>query len=138
MLQFEPNMRVGIDVLDDQHKSLIGALNRLMDALWDGKGREEVCNSIKFLLDYTATHFADEEEWMERYRFPELEGHRLIHRQFVERVQGFAKACSEGNITSDLAISTFYDTWDWLKDHILKTDKRYGKFITERMGLSQK
>lgn len=138
MLQFEPNMRVGIDVLDDQHKSLIGALNRLMDALWDGKGREEVCNSIKFLLDYTATHFADEEEWMERYGFPELEGHRLLHRQFVERVHGLAKACLEGNITSDLAISTFYDTWDWLKDHILKTDKRYGKFITERMGLSQK
>jgi len=138
MLQFEPNMRVGIDVLDNQHKSLIEALNRLMDALWDGKGREEVCNSIKFLLDYTVTHFSDEEEWMERYRFPELEGHKLIHRQFVERVQGLAKACSEGTITSDLAISTFYDTWDWLKDHILKTDKRYGKFITERMGLSQK
>ncbi len=135
MLKFEPNMRVGIDVLDDQHKTLIDALNRLMDALWDGKGKEEVCNSIKFLIEYTIMHFAEEEAWMERYRFPELEGHILLHRQFVERVQGLAKACSEGRATSDLAITTFYDIWDWLKFHILNTDKRYGKFITERMGL---
>lgn len=135
MLKFEPSMRVGIDVLDNQHKSLIDALNRLMDALWDGKGKEEVCNSIKFLHEYTVTHFADEEEWMERYNFPELEAHKLIHRQFVDRVNSFAKSCLEGTITSDLAISTFYDTWDWLKAHILKTDMRYGKFITERMRL---
>lgn len=138
MLKFEPNMSVGIDILDDQHKTLIAALNRLMDALWDGKGKEEVCNSIKFLMDYTVTHFADEEEWMERYDFPELDGHRLLHRQFADRVQALAKSCSDGKITSDLAITTFYDTWDWLKAHILKMDKRYGKFITERMGLPKK
>lgn len=138
MLKFEPNMSVGIDVLDNQHKSLIDALNRLMDALWDGKGKEEVCNSIKFLIEYTVTHFNDEEDWMRRYNFSELEGHKLIHQQFVRRVQELGKACIEDKIASDLAISTFYDTWDWLKNHILNTDMRYGKFITERMSLPQK
>jgi len=127
-IQWREEFSVNHEIIDEQHKALVNTLADLLDAMWVGKGRDELNKVIDFLIDYVEEHFQTEELYMAEINYPALGPHMDIHKRFVKNVSDFSDELKKGNITSDTAINVFFDTWDWLKKHILKEDKMYCEY----------
>ena len=86
-IQWTPNLSVGVEHIDDQHKF---GLKRLMDYLKlekREKAKEYINTMIDFLDEYTKQHFKDEEAYMEEIAYPELEAQKRAHASFIKDLQ---------------------------------------------------
>lgn len=59
--EFTKNLETGNAMIDREHRELIQAVNRLLDACSEGKGRAFMDETIKFLNNYVNQHFSHEE-----------------------------------------------------------------------------
>ena len=50
-MQWNENLAVGVDVIDNQHKGIISRINSLLNAMSQGKGRDEIGKVLTFLAD---------------------------------------------------------------------------------------
>ncbi len=125
---WNPSLVVGVDRIDNQHKSLIDHANKLFEAGMNGKSREVISDLLKFLDDYTKTHFRDEEVYMTSIRYPELETQKRYHAAFVKSLANLKSEYekSGGNLT--VIINANKLVVDWLTQHISVEDKKIGKF----------
>ncbi len=122
IIQWTPQMTTGMPDLDKQHQEIIRRINELHELMQQGRGKTELSNLLKYLLDYTADHFAKEEACMAKYGCPAAAGNMQAHRRFVEKVQHFQERLEREGASSELVISLRQDLADWLSSHICKTD----------------
>jgi hemerythrin-like metal-binding protein len=119
---------VGIAEIDDQHRRLFGLINRLYDKTMQGHSDETLDATLKELVDYTQTHFSDEEKRMQAAGYPDLQSHCQEHTRLVREVNDFiAKTRNENRHAIANQLITFL--FDWLTGHILETDKRYTPYL---------
>lgn len=131
-------LSVGIEKIDKQHQELFNRINRLVDAIKQHRCKEEIDNTIKFLDDYAREHFADEEKYMKESSYQELLAHRSHHARYLENLAELKKEAGLPRIQGgsyDLSVMTNQIVVDWIVDHIMKLDKKFGAFIkTGRRG----
>lgn len=132
-LKWEDRYIVGIKSIDDQHKKLIQMMIDLWDAIESGKGRSVISQVLQDLLDYTRTHFVDEEKLMIQNNFPDYDQHKADHDRFVNEVMNAAKDYVEKRAVPTQKILTFLA--HWLIEHIMGYDKNLSAFLKEK-GLS--
>ncbi|MEA4894480.1 MAG: hemerythrin family protein [Oscillospiraceae bacterium] len=77
------DLETGHLLIDNEHKELVKAADALVTACASGKGRQELTGAMAFLSNYTKTHFAHEEEFMAKYKYPDLISHRNWHQAYV-------------------------------------------------------
>lgn len=115
--------------IDAQHKRLF----ELINAIWQATVRRAELAETLLLLDelenYTAIHFAAEEELMRLAAYPGFELHRREHQRFIARVQQEKDSIARGKTGLSLDLLRFLK--DWLVKHILGTDKKYGDFYKQ-------
>ena len=77
---------------------------------------------------YTKKHFADEESYMQRIRYPQYEEQRAAHAAFIAQLQKLRSdyAASGGNILVILNANQM--VVEWLTKHISTMDKKIGVF----------
>jgi len=121
---------VGVHMFDNQHKRLVELINDLHDAMRAAKGREVLGDILKGLLDYTRMHFADEERQMTTFSYPDYAAHRVEHEKLVARVVELKAKHDSGDNTITIEVMNFLK--DWLINHILVTDKKYGQFFKDK------
>jgi hemerythrin len=118
----------GIGEVDEQHRSLFGALNQLADSFREGRARDQVKASLDFLVGYTQEHFQTEERYMRELGYPRLAEHMGQHASLMEQVRDLQMAFEEGqSVVMDLAIFLA----DWLQHHIHESDLAYVRFMKE-------
>jgi hemerythrin len=128
LIDWNPNLSVGVDEMDRQHQKLVGLINQFHDALKAGKGDEIAKGILVQLAQYTQTHFAAEEQLMARHGYPEFHAHKKLHAELIAQVSQMVEKIKAGKMVSPVSIASFLK--DWLTKHILGTDKLYGQFIT--------
>ncbi|HMK33855.1 MAG TPA: bacteriohemerythrin [Desulfomonilaceae bacterium] len=128
-IQWSDDLAVGYTMIDEQHKALFKAVNDLSDAMWDGKGREEVARIVAFLGDYVIEHFGAEEKLMAKHDYPQYEQHRRQHIAFLQDFSSFKTRFDAGDVTTELVIKILDQTCDWLRVHIKQVDKALGSFL---------
>jgi len=128
LIEWSPNLSVGVDDMDQQHRKLISLVNQFHDALKAGKGDDASKGILIQLVQYTHTHFAAEEQLQARYGYPELAAHNKLHAELIAQVNQMVEKIKAGKMVSAVTIANFLK--DWLTQHILGTDKLYGQFIT--------
>lgn len=114
---------VKVAMCDQQHKKLFEIINELADAMRSGKGNEVVGRTVGELLEYTRTHFSQEEALMQKANYPELQSHQEMHRKFVAQIESFIQQAKEGKVTNSIQVLNMMR--DWLVNHIQKVDKQY-------------
>ena len=124
---------VGVRELDSQHKVLVDLLNELFDAMQAGKTNDILGKIIKKLVDYTKTHFATEERYMQQYSYPDLASQKKEHEAFTAKVLAFQEQFDSGRMALSVSVTSFLK--DWLVQHISGSDKKYGPFFNSK-GLS--
>jgi hemerythrin-like metal-binding protein len=125
-------LAIGVENIDEQHRQLFIALNSLIDAIEMGKGAEELKKALDFLVNYTATHFADEEEIQKQCGFPDFENHRLIHEAFKSGVIQMAGQLDKLGSSADTIKEVRNKVGEWLINHIKFQDSKIGAFIKSK------
>lgn len=119
--------RVNVKAFDAEHEQLFALVGGLHGAMMQGQGRKVLEQLLSELIVYTANHFAAEERMMTLHSFPELAPHRSEHTKLTEQVLAFQKDFNAGNAPMTIEVMDFLQ--NWLTDHILVTDKKYGAFF---------
>ena len=84
---------------------------------------DRILDLIDELKEYTVYHFADEEKVMRLYEYPDLENHKKIHEEFIEKIENV----NLNRIDDDQqkAIIKLLDfVYVWIESHILVQDLR--------------
>lgn len=118
---------VKVNLCDTQHQRLFAIMNELADAMRSGKGSTVVTRTVGELLQYTRTHFQQEEALLRRSNFPQLGAHQEMHRRFVADVELLDRQTREGHTANSVAVLNLLR--DWLVNHIQKMDKAYSAHL---------
>jgi len=121
---------VKIGILDAQHKKLIGILNDLNQAMVDGHGKDKLGSILSELVTYTKSHFATEEKLMQSHKYPDYHVHKGEHERLAGTVLEFQRKFLANEIGLTIELLAFLK--DWLTQHILGSDKRYGPFLNSK------
>lgn len=127
LLSWKNEYSVNIREIDEQHKKLVEMINELHDAMVAQKAKEVLGGVLTKLINYTASHFANEERLMKTHGYPEFAEHKEKHEKMTAKVLALQKDWQAGKINLSLDVSSFLS--DWLNKHILGTDKKYSAFL---------
>ncbi len=127
-IEWSSNLSTGVDWQDRHHKELFKRINRLLDAMSSGYGKEEVRDLFKFLDEYFVVHFEAEERAMNKYGYPGTIAHLAEHTAFIDQIAMLRKDFESGASTG-LVIKVQRQVVDWLINHIGDLDKKLGSFI---------
>jgi hemerythrin-like metal-binding protein len=114
---------IGVKHVDAQHQNLVALVNKLHQAMGEGKGKDVLEEILESLVSYTKEHFRDEERMMEQNGYPDLIEHKRLHAALTKKVLDFQKEFKAGGTVMSIDIMQFLSTW--LKGHILVTDAKY-------------
>lgn len=113
--------------IDVQHKTLFTMVNELDHAMQHGKGKQLLGKLLSDLVHYTKSHFETEERFMREHGYPGYDEHKEKHDKMTRKVLDVQKEFESGNAHLTLGVMAFLQ--NWLTEHILKTDLRFGQFL---------
>ena len=82
------------------------------------------------LVDYTYYHFAQEEEFLLTYEYPDYMPHKEEHEQFKKHLTQLMEQYEDDTFVWSLPVLIFLK--DWISLHVLNTDKQYGSYLNEK------
>ena len=82
------DLETGNALIDSEHRQLFKAVNDLLDACSQGKGRSQVESTLDFLVSYVAKHFGDEEKLQVQTSYPGYAAHRQFHEWYKGELAG--------------------------------------------------
>jgi hemerythrin len=125
-LVWNPDLLLGNTQIDDQHRRIFQILDKLITAIAERKGHEEVGGVLTAASVFVAAHFQMEEALMLQYQYPDLAVHRKSHEalrlQVEYLVDQFHKTGPE-----PLELAKFME-W-WLQDHIERQDRPMAHYL---------
>jgi len=128
-IEWNDNLSVGIESIDKQHIKLINLINNLYDAMSEGKGSQIIELILKEMIDYTDYHFNYEEKLFDKCNYQNTKEHILEHEKFKDQVSDFYVKFQSGNKYFSINLVNFLT--DWLKNHIMISDKKYAPYIND-------
>ena len=123
MIKWNNKYSVGISRIDEEHKKLIGILNKAIFAKEHGNNPEEIKEVLSEMVEYYHKHFTTEEAYMIKFNFPEYQFHKNEHLDFTNKtIATFNKVIKDDG---DVANEILEFLKQWLVNHIQSIDKKY-------------
>ena len=119
----------GNEMIDSQHRQLFKAINDFQDACSSGQGKDRVSATMKFLVDYTAKHFGDEERLQQQSNYPDQPNHKKLHEEFKSLVADLAKQQQNEKSTIMVLTKLSNSLGNWFVNHIMREDKRIAAHV---------
>ena len=127
---WKDDMSVGIKVIDEDHKKLIGLINDLQRAVCYHMGESYERKALKELVDYTKYHFEREEGLMQSNEYPDFDAHKKEHEVMIANVGKYLAAYDKDRGLTIDKLCDFLKSW--LVNHIRGTDQKYVPHLHER------
>ena len=128
---WKPAYSVHVAAIDAQHRKLIRLLDELQRALQAGQAFTITDRIFRELVAYTDYHFKMEERLMQQHEYPGMAEHKFEHEVLTRRVLLFKQSYDQGKVAL-IPMSLLLFLQDWLRQHILETDKKYGEFLNAK------
>lgn len=134
-MEWTENLAVGIATIDAQHKELITRINNLLQAIKEHRCKSEIDGTLKFLDDYAVFHFREEERRMQETGYNGLEEHKQHHAIYLKNIAELKEQAALPRISGvsyELSVTANQIIVDWIVDHIMKIDKKFGEYVKGR------
>lgn len=131
-IEWTDKFSIGVKLFDEHHKYLIDIINDLLHALDKGpkeKERKIIKETLAKLDEYMNFHCQKEEEVLMESKYPFLEEHANSHNDLKNRMLDLSSRLKENSVTIPLVVALLKD---WVVDHILKHDKRFGSYLNSK------
>lgn len=120
-------LATGIASIDEQHRWLVDATNRLHAEITKPTPDRAVLGEIlEGLVDYTMNHFVLEEELFQRFGYQENDAHKAEHDAFTAQAMQLLMKFEAGE---SVGVPVLDFLKEWLLHHILKVDRAYVPFL---------
>lgn len=132
-LEWNDKFCIGINEIDEQHKTFLDMLNKAMEAYRKGLDTGKVYKDIELhaellaLRNYAFTHFSTEEAGMIKYNYSDFITHKKQHDSFIKELFSLEDSLAENRNMTLKSIICF--SWNWFKNHIVESDMKFGEFI---------
>ena len=130
--KWRDSLETGNMSIDSQHKELIQAANDLLEACSEGKGRDKIQSTSKFLLDYTKKHFGDEERLQMKSNYPDYPNHKKLHEFFVSEVKQLVSDLESQGPSVAMVGKVNILISGWFFNHISKEDTKVAAHIKQQ------
>jgi hemerythrin len=117
----------GIAKIDYQHETLTDLLNALNEAHRAGKPRDVLLFRLDQLIESVHAHFTDEEALMQEKGYPDFDLHKAEHDFLLAQVLNFREEFAADKVGFSESMMDYLR--DWLRDHILISDRRMARFL---------
>ncbi|MBI2416695.1 MAG: hemerythrin family protein [Ignavibacteriales bacterium] len=126
LIPWRKEFEIGINAIDEQHKVLVGFINKLAEAKNVNDQSLLFKETLFGLVEYTKVHFATEEGIMAQMRYPKLAEHKAQHQILIKQVINIIQNVAENHnfINDDLMLFLR----NWLVHHVLGHDKLVGEY----------
>jgi hemerythrin len=131
-MQWKDEFKIGIPVIDAQHKQLFLYNKEFNDALTNGLRKATIDTILTQLGLYIARHFAMEEQYMEETSYPDLPLQLETHRHFTKRLAEIQTEFKHKGLNPTIAHTIQNELNLWIKDHILGLDQAFGSYYKKQ------
>ena len=97
LIKWDDKYSVGISMIDEEHKKLIGILNKAIFVKGQNDNPEEIREVLREMTSYAHTHFATEENYMKKFNYTEYQAHKKEHRDFSIEIIAYQDKLIEGD-----------------------------------------
>jgi hemerythrin len=130
MFEWKPEYSVQIPKIDAQHQRLFSLAAELQLARAQGKGKDTLEESLARLVDYTKSHFSEEEQFMRHFGYPGADAHQREHASLTAQVVDFQERFTRREVGLTLDLMQFLK--NWLERHIKVSDQKYAAHIRDK------
>ena len=131
---FTKDLETGNALIDQEHKELINAINKLLDACSVGKGRDTLKETAEFLYKYTDKHFSDEEKLQLSSHYPDYANHKKYHEEFKKVVRDIVNQLNTEGATVVLVGKVNSSIAGWLINHIKREDVKVAAHVKSKQA----
>lgn len=124
------DLETGNIIIDKEHRELLNAVNDLLEACGEGKGRDHMKKTINFLNNYVDRHFANEEKLQQKSEYPAMAGHKAFHEKYKQTLRDITSEISTEKPTV-AELSKLNVHIGLLITHIRTEDKKLGAFLNK-------
>lgn len=132
LFTWKPEYSVHEAALDSDHQKLFAILNSVYENVMSSTELDSVLPKVDELSKCTNCHFATEEQYMRKLKFPGIDGHIAKHREFTQTIETLRSRYNDNNL--EVARELIIVLGEWLLRHVLKEDKKYLEFSNSASG----
>jgi len=134
-MMWKEKYKIGIPLIDEQHKELFDRVEKFLTALrkdrdWQEK-LPEIKKTLSFMQNYVVVHFDAEEAYQKKIGYPDLQQHRLIHKEFTDYVMQCARDFKKEGYPEQSVQQFAGKLLAWLINHVVATDLKMGSYVKE-------
>ncbi|MDO9042168.1 MAG: bacteriohemerythrin [Desulfocapsaceae bacterium] len=130
-MQWKDEFKIGIPVIDAQHKQLFLCESDLSEALAKGLRPSAIDNLLTQLGFYVTRHFAMEEQYMKTSSYPGLHEQLEAHHYFTNRFAEIQKEFTQNGLNPNVVHAIQDELRLWIKTHVLGLDLTFGAYYKE-------
>jgi len=130
-MQWKDDFKMGISVIDAQHKQLFLCHNQLNEALSTGLKPSMIDTFLTQLGFYVARHFSVEEQYMAASAYPGLARQVEAHRYFTNRFAEIQEIFKQKGLSPVVVHAIQDEMSHWIENHVLGLDQEFGMYYRE-------
>ena len=130
LVSWSDTFLVGNESIDTQHKELVKMTNEFYAGVQMGGVMAKVyfMKTIQGAVQYVKTHFATEEEIMQKVGYPFFEEHKKQHEDFVDEVAQQVQVLEKEDNPNPARFVKYLMTW--ILNHMAESDKKFMPYIS--------
>lgn len=127
--EFDDTLVTGNEMIDSQHKELIGRINDLLRSCEEEADLRAAVKMLNYLADYTEYHFGEEEALQAAIGYPGIEEHKKKHEELRKTVEELHEMLEEQEgPTKAFVEQVNKNVTEWLFYHIRSFDRSVAEY----------
>lgn len=127
--EFSENLVTGNEMIDSQHKELIGRMNKLLESCERSNEKSVAVKTLDYLSDYTDFHFSAEEKLQKEIAYPGYEKHKAQHETFKQTIKELEEMLQDEEGPSNAFVEKVQENIvNWFYTHIEGFDRSVAEY----------
>lgn len=133
-IPWEDRYLIGVAEMDKEHMMILDKINMLIRAM-NKNSVDEMGQAYNELYNVTDTHFAHEENHLQKIGYPAFDSHKKIHENLLAKLLSFGTKIENNDLDKPMLASFLRN---WLFTHIMGIDVKYAQYGKETFRPSVK